>query len=146
MFAHRFLGGCSSSLSVSCPSLVSTMIAAACTLLWSSFRWCSEAPLLEHSETMVSCLLGRSRLFPRLPPCKLWRTSPLQAVFTQPTPVYSLGSELQTQSLSSQPPPAPAAEQTSLSGWWVLLGSHPLCGNLSALPSAPLLLHSSPCL
>ena len=42
---------------------------------------------------------------------------PPQAVFTQPTPVLSLGSELQGLSLSSQPPPAPEGEQTSLSGW-----------------------------
>ena len=35
-----------------------------------------------------------------------------------------------------------AGEQTSLSGWWVLVGTSPLCGNLSALPSAALLLHS----
>ncbi|KAJ8782071.1 hypothetical protein J1605_010584 [Eschrichtius robustus] len=39
-----------------------------------------------------------------------------QAVFTQPTPVLSLGSDLRSPSLSSQPPPAPAGEQTSLSG------------------------------
>ena len=36
--------------------------------IWSSFRWCSESPLLTHPETMVSCLLGSSRLFPGLPP------------------------------------------------------------------------------
>ena len=93
---------------------------------------------------MVSCLLGRSRLFPGLPPSWLWCTSPLQAVFTQPIPVLSLGSDLRSSSLSSQPPPAPAGEQTSLSGWWVLVGTDPLCGNLSTLPSVPLLLRSPP--
>ena len=31
--------------------------------LWSSFRWCSESPLLAHPKIIVSCLLGRSRLF-----------------------------------------------------------------------------------
>ena len=36
--------------------------------LWSPFRQCSESPLLLHPETMVSCLLARFRLFPRLPP------------------------------------------------------------------------------
>ena len=41
-------------------------------------------------------------------------------------------------------PPAPAGEQTSLSGWWVLVGTDPLCGHLSALPSAPLWLRSPP--
>ena len=52
-------------------------------------------------------------------------------MFTQPTPVVSLGSDLWSPSLSSQPPPAPAGEQTSLSGWWVLVstdaGISPLC-------------------
>ena len=55
----------------------------------------------------------------------------------QPTPVLSLRSDLRSPSLSSQAPPAPAGEQTSLSGWWVLVGTDPLCGNLSTLPSAP---------
>ena len=73
--AHRILGGCSSSVSISCPSLGPELIAAACPWLWSLFRWCSafcghtvkESPLFAHPKTMVSCLLGRSRLFPRLP-------------------------------------------------------------------------------
>ena len=93
---------------------------------------------------MVYCLLGRSRHFPGLPPSWLWHTSPLRAVFTQPTPVLSLGSDLWSPSLSSQPPPTPAGEQTNLSGWWVLVGTYPLCRNLSALLSAPLLLCSPP--
>ena len=41
--AHRVLGGCSSSLSISCPFLVSALIATAHACLWSSFRWCSES-------------------------------------------------------------------------------------------------------
>ena len=65
-------------------------------------------------------------------------------MFTQPTPVLSLGSDIRSQSLSSQPPPALLGEQTSLSGWWVLVGPDPLYGNLSTLPSEPLLLCSSP--
>ena len=60
-----------------------------------------------------------------------------------PTPVLSLGSDW-SPSLSSQPLPAPAGEQKSLLGWWVLLGTDPPCGNLSALPSAPLWLCSPP--
>ena len=119
------LGGCSSSISVSCLTLLSALIATACTSLWSSIRWCSvfcgqtgkEFPLLVHPKTMVSCLLGRSRVFSGLPHSYLWRTSPLQAVFMQPTPVLSLGSDLRSPSLRSQPPPAPVGEQTSLSGW-----------------------------
>ena len=97
--------------------LVAAAVALAShALLWSSFRRCSESPFLKHPETMVSCLLGSSRLFPGLPPSSLWCTSPLQAVFTPPTPVLSLGSD-RSPSLSSQPPPTPAGEQTSLSGW-----------------------------
>ena len=54
MVAHRILGGSSSSLSVSCPSLGSELIAAACAHLWSLLRWYSafcghmgkESPLL----------------------------------------------------------------------------------------------------
>ena len=98
-------------------SLVSTLIATAHTHLWILFRRCSESPLLTDPETMASCLLGRSRLFPRLPPGQLWLTSPLQAVFSPPTPVLSLGSDLQSLSLNSQPPLILAGEQTSLQGW-----------------------------
>ena len=75
MLAHRLLGGCSSSLSISCASLVSALIAAAHSRLWSSFRRCCESPLLAQPETMVSCFLGSSRLFPGLPPGSLWFTS-----------------------------------------------------------------------
>ena len=64
-------------------------------------------------------------------------------MFTPPTSVLSLRSD-RSPSLSSQPPTAPAGEQTSLSGWWVLLSTDPPCENLSTLPSAPLLLHSPP--
>ena len=78
MLAHRLLSGCSSSLSISCLSLGSALIAAAHASLWSSFRRCSESPLLEHPETMFSCLLGRSRLFHGLPPGQLWCTSPFR--------------------------------------------------------------------
>ena len=78
MLAHRLLGGGSSSLSVSRPSLGSALITAARARLWSSFRQCSESPLLEHPETMVSCLLGRSRLFPGLPPGQLWCANPFR--------------------------------------------------------------------
>ena len=109
----QVLGGCSSSLSISCPSLVSTLIAAAHARLWSLFRRCSEYPLLVHSETKksekVSCLFSSSRLFPRLPPGQLWCTSPLQAVFTQPTPVFSLGSDLRNGASATSPHPP----------WWV---------------------------
>ena len=64
MLAHRLLGVCSSSLSISRPSLVSVLIAAAHAHLWSSFRRCSESRLLAHPKTMVSCLLGSPDIFP----------------------------------------------------------------------------------
>ena len=64
-------------------------------------------------------------------------------MFTRPTPVLSLGSDWSL-SLSSHPPPTLAGEQTSLSGWCVLVGTDPLCGNLSTLPSTPLWLCSPP--
>ena len=60
----------------------------------------------------------------------------------QPTPVLFLGSDLQSLSLGSQPPLLLAGEQTSVSGWGVLVGTYPLCGKLATLPPAPLLLHS----
>ena len=63
MLAHRLLGGGSSSLSVSCPSLGSTLIAAAHARLWSSFRRCSESCVLAHPKTMVSCLLAGPAFF-----------------------------------------------------------------------------------
>ena len=114
MLAHRLLGGCRSNLSISCPSLVSKLIAVACAHLWSSFRQFSESLLFMHPETMVSCLLAMSRIFPGLPSGQLWLTSSLQAVFTQPTPVLSLGSDLRSLSLSSQ---------TRLSRWVSRQGS-----------------------
>ena len=58
MLAHRLLGGCNSSLCISQPSLVSMLIAVSPAHLQSSFRRCSESPLLTNPKTMVSCLLG----------------------------------------------------------------------------------------
>ena len=82
MLAHRLFGGGSSSLSVSCPSLGSTLIAAARARLWSSFRWHSESPVLARCETKrqekVSCLFGSCRLFPGLPPSQLWCANPFR--------------------------------------------------------------------
>ena len=70
-------------------------------------------------------------------------------MFTQPTPILSLGSDLQSRSLSSQPPPAPAGEQTSLSGCecWsapifsagisLLCPLHPCCCTLRGSEASP---------
>ena len=78
MLAHRLLGGGSSSLSVSCPSLGSALIAAARAHLWSSFRRRSESPLLAHQETMVSCLFGSCRLFPDSLPASCGALAPFR--------------------------------------------------------------------
>ena len=67
----------------------------------------------------------------------MWCTSSLQAVFTQPTLVLSLESDLRSLSLSSQPPPTPVGEQTSISGWWVLVSTDPLCGISTLCPLHP---------
>ena len=64
---HRLPGGQVWIVTCACTQ-GSVLIAKARAHLWSSFRRCSESPLLVHPETMVSCLLGRSRLFPGLPP------------------------------------------------------------------------------
>ena len=106
MLPPRLLGGCSSSLSVSCPSLVSMLIAMAHAHLWSSFRWCSESPLLVHQETMVSCLLGRSRLFPGLPPASSGALAPFRLCSCsqhQSSP-WDLTSEAQASAPSPCPP------------------------------------------
>ena len=144
MLAHRLLGGCNSSLSISCPSLLSVLIAVARTRLWSLFRWCSESPLLTQPETMVSCLLGRSRLFPGLPPGSLWRTSPLQAVFTLPAPVLSLSLNSKAGASATRPcPPWWLSRQAFWTGaCWS--APNPLYGNLSTLFSSTLLLRSPP--
>ena len=143
MLAHRLLGGCSSSLSVSCLPLMSTLIAEAHARLWSSFMWCSEFSFLAHPEPMVSCLLGSSRLFPGLAPGELWYTSPLQSVFMQPSLVLSLGSELRSQSLSSQsPPPRWVSRQTSQASecWLAVI----LCAGISLVcPLHPIAVLSS---
>ena len=72
VLAHRLLGGGSSGLSVSCPSLGSGLIAAARARLWSSFKRRSESPHLARHEAKrqekVSCLFGSCRPFPGLPP------------------------------------------------------------------------------
>ena len=155
MLAHRILGGSGSSLSVSCPSLGCELIAVAHAHPWSLLRWCSascghmwkESPLLTHPKTMVSCLLGRSRLFLGHPPNRLWRTSPLQAVFMQPTPVLSLGG-LTSKARASAPRPHPSqrvSRQASRAGeCW----SEPiLCAGISLLcplhPCCCSLLHGS---
>ena len=55
----------------------------------------------------------------------------------QPTSVFSLGSDLWSPSISSQLPTIPPGEQTSLSGWWVLVDTDFCVGISSLCPLHP---------
>ena len=105
MLAHRLLGGCSSSLSISCPSLGSVLIATACTHLWSSFRQCSESRLFAHPETMVSCLLARSRVLPDSLPASCGTLAPFR-LCSRSQPQSSLW-DLTSRAGASSPNPHP---------------------------------------
>ena len=133
MLAHRLLGGCSSSLSVSRLFLGSTLIAVARTRLWSLFRWCSESPLLAHPETMVSCLLGRYRYFPGPLPASCGTPAPFRLCScSQPqSSPWSLTSEARA-SVPSPHPPRRVSRQASWAGecWSAPIfcaGISPLC-------------------
>ena len=109
MLAHGLLGGGSSSLSVSCPSLGSALIAMARASLWSLFKRRSESPLLAHQETKrqekVSCLFGSCRLFPGFPPGQLWCANPFRLCSRhQP---QSSPCDLTSEARASAPSPRP---------------------------------------
>ena len=72
---------------------------------------------------MIPYLHGRPRFFCELP--QLYHPSPLSLSSWQSLPVLSLGSDLQSLSLSSQPLPALEDRQTSVSGWAVVISFHP---------------------
>ena len=57
---------------------MSELIGAAHALLWSLFRRCSESPFLMHPETIVSCLLGSSRLLPDSLPASCGALAPFR--------------------------------------------------------------------
>ena len=131
MLAHRILGGCSSRLIVSHPSLGSTLIAAAHAHLWSSFRQCSEYPLLVHPETMASCLLSSSRLFPRLAATRGTLAPFRLCSRTQPqSSPWDLNSEARA-SAPSPHPPQWVSRQASQAGesWSAAI----LCAGISLL-------------
>ena len=163
MFAHRNLGGCSSSVSVSCPSLRSKLVAVAHVHLWSSFRWCSvfceqkgkESPLLTHPKTMVSYLLGRYGLFPDSLPASCGALAPFRLCScsqSQSSP-WGLTSEGQASAPSPHPPwqvsrQAPQAGECCLApilcaGVSLLCPLHSCCCTLlhgfeaSPLPQSP---------
>ena len=132
MLAHSLLGGCNSSLSISCPSPVSALIATAHTCLWSSFRRCYESPLLGHPQPMFFCPLGRCRLFPRLPPSYLCCTSPFRLCSHSqpPSSRWDLTSAAQA-SAPSPHLPRQVSREASQSGecWSALI----LCAGISLL-------------
>ena len=135
MLAHRLLGGGSSSLSVSCPSLLSALIAAAHARLWSSFKWCSESPLLVHQETKrqeKSRFFGSSRHFPGLPPGYLWCANPFR-LCSRSQPQSSPCDPTEARASAPSPrPPWRVSRQASRAGecWSALIlcaGISPLC-------------------
>ena len=72
---------------------------------------------------MISYLHGRPRFFCGLP--QLYHTNPFRLSSWQSLPVLSLGSDLQSLSLSFQPLPTLEGMQTSVSGWAVVVSFHP---------------------
>ena len=159
MLAHRILGGCSSSVSVSCPSLWSELIAVAHTDLWSSSRLCSafcgqtgkETHLLADPETMVSCLLVRSRLFPGLPiPASCGALAPFRlCACSQPqSSPWDLTSEARTSAPSPHLPQRVSRQASRAGECWLALIP---CAGISLLcplhPCCCALLHGSkaPC-
>ena len=134
MLAHRLLGGGSSSLSVSCPSLGSVLIATT--------RAVSGAPLsgaLNPLSSRTRKQRGKKKslassaapdLFPDslLASCgALTPSGCVHAANPSPLPVID-----RSPSLSSQPPPAPASRQASGAGeCWsapiLCAGISPLC-------------------
>ena len=135
MLTHRLLGGCSTSLSVSCPCLRSVLVAAARARLWSSFRWRSESPLLTlrkqrgKKKSLVSS--ADPDFFPDSLPASCGTLTP-----------FRLCSRIQPQSSpwdptearASAPRPLPSRQvsrQVSRAGecWWAPI----LCAGISLL-------------
>ena len=95
-----------------------------------------------HPKTMVSCLLGRSRLFldsllasrVTLAPFRLCSCSQLQS-----SP-WDLNSEARASPPSPHPPRQVSTQASPAGECWV--GTDLLCRDLSALPCAALLLYS----
>ena len=145
MLAHRLLGGSSSNLSISCPSLGSGLITAAHAHLWSSFRRCSESPLLALQETMVSCLLGSSRLFPDSIPASCGALAPFR-LCSRSQPQSSPWDPTEARASAPSPcPPQRVSRQASRAGecWSAPI----LCAGISPLcpphPCGCTLLHGS---
>ena len=104
-------------------------------------------PLLVYPTTMVPCLFGMPSLLPGFPQMWCIILWPPQAVFMLPISVFSLGSDRQSQSLSTKPLLTLICDhkQTNVSGWAVCIciSTDHLCRIISALPSVYLLLYSS---
>ena len=129
-------------------------MAAARARLWSSFRWCSESPLLTHPKTMVPCLLGRSRPFPRLPPGNRGTLAPFRLCScSQPqSSPWDLTSEARTSAPSPHLPRQVSRHVSQAGECWsaVILCAgisslcplHPycyslLCGSKASSPTTP---------
>ena len=93
---------------------------------------------------MVPCLFGMPQLLPGFPQMWCIILWPPQAVFMLPIPVFPLGSDRQSQSLSTKSLPTLICDhkQTNVSGWAACISTDPLCRIISALPSVYLFLYS----
>ena len=149
MLTHRLFSGGSSSLSVSCPSLGSMLIAMARARLWSSFRRRSGSPLLARRETKrqekVSCLFGSCRLFPGLPPSQLWCANPFRLCSCSQPQSSPCDPTKARASAPSLGPPCRVSRQASRAG--ECCSAPILCAGVSPLclphPCGCALLHGS---
>ena len=152
MLAHRLLGGCSSSLSVPCQSLGSALIAAACTHLGaplsSALNPLSSRTRKQRGKKKSLASLAAPDLFPDSLPASRGALAPFRL---RSRHQHQSSPCNQTEARASAPSPRlpwRVSRQASRAGecWSAPIGAipAPICGNLSALPSAPLLLRSPP--
>ena len=89
--------------------------------LWSSFRQCSESPLLVHPITVVSCLLGRSRLFLDSLPASCGAVAPIRLCSrSQPqSSPWDLTSKAQASTPSPHPPHRVSRQVSWASECWL---------------------------
>ena len=111
--------GCSSSLSVPCPSLGSVFIAAARARLWSSLSGAlnplSSCTRKQRGKKKSLACSAAPDLFPDSLPASCGALAPSGCVHaTNPSPLPEIRPKPEPQLPA---PPAPVGEQTSLSGW-----------------------------
>ena len=133
MLAHRLLGGCSSSLSVSCPSLLSTLIAMAHTRLWSSFRRCSESPSSRTPKQWSLASSAAPDLFPDSLPASCGALAPFRLCSgSQPqSSPWDLTSKARASAPSPRPPRRVSRQASRAGECWsaplLCAGISPLC-------------------